>query len=65
MSCSSFCLSITFTELCSITSAMRSGWLRHEHSRVGFTSGQIGQCANMILMGMGDNNMVDLMSGIS
>ena len=41
------------------------GRLRHEHSGVGFTSGQIGQCADMILMGVGDNDIVDLVSGIS
>ena len=39
------------------------GWFRHEHPGVGFTSGQIGQGADMILMSVGDNDVVDLVVG--
>ena len=40
-----------------------SGWFRHEYPGVGFTSGQIRQGADMILMSMGDNDVVDLVVG--
>ena len=39
------------------------GWFRHEHLGVGFTSGQIGECADMILMGVGNNDPVDFLVG--